>query len=331
MKTNKVFIFWLKWPIYLRIAFIVLIIVILFGEFISLLEPQTFASPFDGIWWAFITISTVGYGDFVPETLIGKTTTILLILLGASFITSFFAHLSAAAIYKQRSYIEGSVSFQGNKHIVIIGWNEKSKNLLTTLQKIKPEYSIVLIDETLEETPFLDEHIHFVKGSPSWDSTLHKGNIKEAEAIFITPDQHKSELEADMQSILTLIAVKGLNPSIYAVCEILTEPQTMNAYRAGADELIRSFELTSQVMVNSYVSKGGLSEVFSEFNPANGHFFALKEASDECINQNFYDLHQKLLKEGILLLGIKRQGKTYIHPPLTFIFSKGDLLLVLTS
>jgi voltage-gated potassium channel len=43
----------------------------------------------DALWWSFITITTVGYGDFYPVTHIGKPITFVLIVCGiASFGTA---------------------------------------------------------------------------------------------------------------------------------------------------------------------------------------------------------------------------------------------------
>ena len=51
----------------------------------------------DGIWWAFVTATTVGYGDISPDTLIGRVIAVFLMLTGigmvgslTSTITSFF-------------------------------------------------------------------------------------------------------------------------------------------------------------------------------------------------------------------------------------------------
>src|SRR5690625_7001625 len=69
-------------PIVLRLLITIFIIMIFFGAVIHLIEPEQFPSIFDGIWWAFVTGATVGYGDYVPLTVLGKTTGILLILSG---------------------------------------------------------------------------------------------------------------------------------------------------------------------------------------------------------------------------------------------------------
>lgn len=102
MKSNRVFIAWLRWPIYVRIAIIILLLILLFGQLITFVEPQQFSNVFEGIWWALITVSSVGYGDFVPKTALGKIVGMLLILIGALFVTAYFATMATAAFSKQR-------------------------------------------------------------------------------------------------------------------------------------------------------------------------------------------------------------------------------------
>lgn len=45
-------------------------------------QPDKFQSVFHSMWWTLITLSTVGYGDVYPVTLLGKVTTGLILLVG---------------------------------------------------------------------------------------------------------------------------------------------------------------------------------------------------------------------------------------------------------
>lgn len=50
-------------------------------------------SAWDGVWWAMTTVTTVGYGDIVPQTNGGRVIAIVVMVVG----TGFIALLTAAA------------------------------------------------------------------------------------------------------------------------------------------------------------------------------------------------------------------------------------------
>jgi voltage-gated potassium channel len=52
----------------------------------------------DAIWWAFETITTVGYGDFVPVTWNGRFFAVLVMLIGISVLGVVTASMSAALV-----------------------------------------------------------------------------------------------------------------------------------------------------------------------------------------------------------------------------------------
>ena len=49
--------------------------------------------PFDAVWWAFATVTTVGYGDVTPVTTAGRVIAILLMVSGISLFVGFSGFL----------------------------------------------------------------------------------------------------------------------------------------------------------------------------------------------------------------------------------------------
>jgi voltage-gated potassium channel len=325
---NRVYISFLRLPLLVRILLMALLVFLSFGISIHILEPETFPSIFDGIWWAIITASTVGYGDYVPHSILGRITALILILLGVGFVSSYFGTLAAAAVTKQDAFTEGRIPFKGEGHIIIIGWNERSKELISKLTGPKYAQMIVLIDETLEANPVKSRFVHFIQGKGHVDDTILKSDIKQAEKVLITADRGNDELQADMNSILTLLTIKGICAQVKCIVEILTAEQVINACRAGADEVIQSNKLTSVFMVNSLHSNGDglLSNIVHELQESRVSSFPVEEQE---IGKPFSDVCDLQLKKGLLLIGIQRGDEIVMNPSHSLPIEENDQLLII--
>ena len=325
---NRVYIGFLRLPLLVRILMMALLVFLTFGITIHFLEPDTFPTIFDGIWWAIITASTVGYGDYVPHSFFGRVTALLLILFGVAFVSSYFGTLAAAAVTKQDALSEGKIPFKGAGHIIIIGWNERSKELIHKLTRTNDQQMVVLIDETLEANPVKSRFVHFIQGKGHMDDTIMKSDIEKAEKVLITADRGNDELQADMNSILTLLTIKGLCPQVKCIIEILTAEQVINARRAGADEVIQSNKLTSVFMINSLHSNGDglLLNVINQLQESRLFTDSVKRAD---IGRSFREIGVELIDEnGSLLIGLKRGDETILNPPNSFEIEENDKLLI---
>lgn len=67
------------------ILFLIIILasVVYFAEHNA--QPETFSSIPSTLWWAVVTVTSVGYGDMVPVTTVGKTLTGIIALFGLAF------------------------------------------------------------------------------------------------------------------------------------------------------------------------------------------------------------------------------------------------------
>lgn len=71
-----------------------LVTMALSGIIMSHIDPSI-GSAWDGMWWAWVTMATVGYGDVVPHTGAGRLFASLVILIGVVLLSLLTANLAA--------------------------------------------------------------------------------------------------------------------------------------------------------------------------------------------------------------------------------------------
>jgi len=52
-------------------------------------------TPEEALWWAFVTVTTVGYGDFYPVTSLGRIVAVMLMVSGVGLFGSFAAYIGS--------------------------------------------------------------------------------------------------------------------------------------------------------------------------------------------------------------------------------------------
>jgi len=72
------------------------------GITIRLLDHKDFSSLGQGMWWAVQTVTTVGYGDLVPHSTVGRVIGSVVMLTGIAFISLITASVTAMLIEQAR-------------------------------------------------------------------------------------------------------------------------------------------------------------------------------------------------------------------------------------
>ncbi len=113
-----------------------LLFLVISGFLIAALDPA-FEGPLDGIWWAWVTMTTVGYGDIVPSTNEGRLFGSLLILVGICMFSLLTASFSVFFIEKD----EGEIAERERQNLNRI---TRLENRLENIEK-QLEYVLVLL------------------------------------------------------------------------------------------------------------------------------------------------------------------------------------------
>ena len=77
------------------VAGVLLLSVMVGGALVYVAEPQAVGSIWNGVWWALVTATTVGYGDIAPVTLLGRIVGGFLMLVGIGVFATFGGAVAA--------------------------------------------------------------------------------------------------------------------------------------------------------------------------------------------------------------------------------------------
>jgi len=69
------------------VALLTLFIVVVAGAAQAAFNANEFDSVWDGVWWAVVTVTTVGYGDLYPTDVEGRIIGIIVMFVGIGFIS----------------------------------------------------------------------------------------------------------------------------------------------------------------------------------------------------------------------------------------------------
>jgi voltage-gated potassium channel len=84
------------------------VLVIVAGAAISVVDTKDFPNVGTGVWWAIVTVTTVGYGDFVPHSVGGRVVATLVMIVGIGFISVLTATIASTFVANDREDLDSA-------------------------------------------------------------------------------------------------------------------------------------------------------------------------------------------------------------------------------
>jgi voltage-gated potassium channel len=72
------------------------------GALMRVVDHRDFATFGDGVWWAIVTLGTVGYGDIVPTTGWGRFLGSIVIVVGVTFLSFLTATVTSLFVSSEQ-------------------------------------------------------------------------------------------------------------------------------------------------------------------------------------------------------------------------------------
>lgn len=291
-------------------------------------QNPSLTSVADGLWWALVTLTTVGFGDISPVTGLGRVVGSVLMVAGM-FTLALFAGIVGNTLLGAILRIRQEQFRMSNEvgHVVVFGYQAGSRQLLDALRSEYPDDVRLVILAEGQGPGNLPENVEWVSGDPTKERELDKIRLQHAQGVVVVGRRDLGPEQADAVTLLTLFTLRSYLRSndlvarkrpLVVVAEILDAENVDHARTAGADEVIESTRLGFALIAHA-VSEPGTGDVMSRVASAGAHNLYVGTLPPDMpapvpFGQALYQLREH---GEVLLIGVRdpETGEDTMNPP----------------
>jgi voltage-gated potassium channel len=249
-----------------------------------------------------VTVSTVGYGDVVPVSAVGRLTAAAIAIgsIGAAAVAlgKIFTSLGEYVRRRQRGFL----GFDMKRHIVIFG-NRGAETAALIRHLIADRQSsgtqILLCSQSTERNPFPD-FIDFVRGEPTSHDVLTRACVKDAGKVII-------HAGTDYESISIALAVKEINATAPIVVRANDPGKEIDIERVDRRRVVCIPTFDVPMMVRE-IHNPGITQVIEQLLSSEGQDLRSIQVP-QGVSFGFGGLaHRFRERHGAILIGMRPAG-----------------------
>lgn len=274
----------------------------------------------DAIWWAIVTMTTVGYGDFFPITDSGRFFVgIPAMIFGIGFLGYIITELAAYLLEFRSRRLKGMQDIKWQDHIIIINFSrlDEVQNLILELKydDSTKKQRICLVDEFLNELPhkLVKLEVQFIKGNPTEEDVLKHANLGHASHVIVL-SRDRNDPHSDDQNLVTSLVIEKLNPKIFSIIEILNPKKIRQVELTGANSVVCASEFTSNLIIQELQDPGVKDIVMEITSNKFGQQIYINPVQFQG-DLSYKELILWGLDNKVSILGIMRDGKPKLNCP----------------
>ncbi len=303
-------------------------------------------SVLDGLWWALVTVTTVGFGDISPVTPVGRAIGGVLMVFGMFTLALFAGIVGHTLLRAVLSIREEQFRMSGLiDHIVICGYDAGASMILdATLAEIDSEQTEVVIFAQGERPLEIPPAFSWIQGDPTKESELDKAWIARARAVVVVGARSAVPQQADAATILTVFTIRSYmskqtetaqrKQPLYVVAEVLDAENVDHASTAGADEVVETTRIGFSLLSHAIHVPGTASLIGELAYPVGQSLYVTDRPVELEGDQCFSTVAQWMSSQrGVLLVGLRdpKTGKDMLNPGSSTPVLVGQQLIYMAS
>ncbi len=215
-------------------AILALIILIGYGWIGSIFIMEL--DVLNAIYFAIITISTVGYGDINPITTIQKIFSISLAIGGVGLLAYGFSLILSVISMTVEEITSGSkirkLLASTENHFILCGYGRVGAAVFKELEKRNQKAIIVERNRNLvEKELWEDPDVLAIPGDGTDESILKYAGIKRAKGVIITTGD-------DVDNLFITLTCREIHPEVWIVSRASKKENIKRLFKSGANRVI---------------------------------------------------------------------------------------------
>lgn len=274
-------------------------------------DATSITSFWDGIWWALVTVATVGYGDRVPATPYGRLVGMVLIVVGFTLLSVFTGLVASLFVEDRMKGAKGLKQLRAREHVVICGWNNTAEFLLRALQERKwndVELCLVM-NQTAEffeslESRYPNLQLLFVRGEITQEEVQKRASLHTASQVIVLADQNLERQSGDDRSIIIANAIRDVVSRDVITVQLHNTENKSHLTRIGISNVLIYDDLSGYILANA-VSDPSSIVLINQLIKNGQKRISPESVPVEWIGKKYGDLCEYYLKErDQILLGL---------------------------
>jgi voltage-gated potassium channel len=312
-------------PLMIGVTVLILIsaAVITFAE-----KDGSFATFGRSVYWSLLTV--LGQGDLsYTEGPAGWAVHWFLAIIGVGLLATVTGAVVGFVIdfLLKEGQGMGAAGYEG--HIVVCGWNSTARDLIDEMRLDEYNARIVLIHDT-DKNP-AGEGVYFIRGDATNEEDLKRAGIPAAAAAIVCPATPTDD--ADMRSILIVLAIETMAPQVRTVVEVNNPRHVPHFRRANVDEVLVTPILASHLLARTamYPGLSGLVTDMVSGGPAGSELYRVV-LPDGYVAGSVDDLSTRMRgNHEATLLAVARDASVFLNPRSDFRLQEGDHAIVVAK
>lgn len=290
----------------------------------------------DSIWWSMVTMTTVGYGDYYPQTFVGRFLVgYPCFLLGIGLLGYLLGTIAEAMIDSIGRKKKGLGKMKYHNHLVICHYPGTDKVLQLAAEfraSIPGEPPVVVVTQSLDEAPeeFRRHDIGFVRGPASDAGTLERAGVADAEGVVVLC-QDAADPDADARNFAVASMVRHQCPTCRLVVEVARRDNLAMMERVGADGLVPIAGFSERLLVQELMNPGlrGVFDELASYHAGAEFYITAHELPERPLIE--YQIAALQSPAEIQIVGRIHQGRAEVPPARGAVLEKDDKLVVIAN